>query len=165
MAALNYMTPAGYRSLREEYEMLFGVERPKLVEVISWAAGNGDRSENGDYIYGRKKLREIDRRINWISRRLKDAKVVDPGAQTDRTRIYFGATVILADEDGSEREVTLVGEDEAEPGRNRISWDSPIGRAIRGSTAGDVRRVTLPSGERELEIISVRYPEAPGRHQ
>lgn len=159
MDRVNHITVAGYRRLREEYEILFGVERPKLVETISWAAGNGDRSENGDYIYGRKRLREIDRRINWLSRRLKSAKVVDPAAQIERNRVYFGATVTFVDEEDNERSVTLVGEDETDPGLGRISWDSPIGRAIRGAVVGDVRRVRLPAGERELDILSIRYPD------
>lgn len=155
----NYITPDGYRRLREEYETLFGTERPKLVETISWAAANGDRSENGDYIYGRRKLREIDRRLGFLSRRMKEAKVVDPSAQPERGRVYFGATVTLVDEDDTERTLTLVGEDETDPAAGRISWNSPIGRAIRGAAVGDVRRVSLPAGERELEIVSIAYPE------
>lgn len=154
----NYITPAGYRALREEYEALFGTERPKLVETISWAAGNGDRSENGDYIYGRKRLREIDRRISFLSRRMKAACVVDPKAQEDRSRILFGATVTLADEDDNARVVTLVGEDEADASAGRVSWNSPIARAMRGAVIGDVRRVRLPSGEREYEVIAIDYP-------
>src|SRR4051794_17108353 len=154
----NYITPDGYRRLREEYEALFSDERPKLVETISWAAANGDRSENGDYIYGRKRLREIDRRLGWLSRRMKDAKVVDPAAQPERARVFFGATVTLADEDDRERTVTLVGEDETDASNGRIAWTSPIGRAIRGASVGDLRRVTLPGGERELEILSIVYP-------
>jgi transcription elongation factor GreB len=155
----NYITPDGYRRLREEYETLFSSERPKLVETISWAAANGDRSENGDYIYGRKKLREIDRRLGWLSRRMKEAKVVDPAAQPERSRIWFGATVTLADEEDKQRTVTLVGEDETDAANGRISWNSPIGRAIRGAAVGDLRRVTLPVGERELEIVSISYPQ------
>lgn len=154
----NYITPEGYRRLREEYEALFGTERPKLVETISWAAGNGDRSENGDYIYGRKKLREIDRRLGWLSRRMKAAQVVDASQQPERGKVYFGATVTLVDEDDKERVLTLVGEDETDAGAGRIAWTSPIGRAIRGAAVGDVRRVTLPSGERELEIVAISYP-------
>jgi transcription elongation factor GreB len=156
----NYITPAGYRALREEYEALYGGERPKIVEVISWAASNGDRSENGDYLYGRKRLREIDRRINFLSRRMKDAKVVDPAAQPDRSRIWFGATATLVDEEDEERVVTLVGEDETDAAAGRIAWTSPIGRAIKGAAVGDVRRVALPSGEREYEIVAIAYPEA-----
>ena len=155
----NYITPAGYRRLREEYEALYGGERPKLVETISWAAANGDRSENGDYIYGRKRLREVDRRINWLSKRMADAKVVDPAAQPERQRVWFGATVTLIDEQEVERIVTLVGEDETDAARGLISWSSPIGRAVRGAIVGDVRRVVLPAGERELEIVAISYPE------
>src|SRR3954471_24862767 len=128
-----FITPEGFARIRSEYEELFGTERPKLVETISWAAANGDRSENGDYIYGRKKLREIDRRLGFLSRRMKDAKVVDPAAQPERARIWFGATVALADEDDQRRTVTLVGEDETDVSAGRISWNSPIGRAIRGA--------------------------------
>jgi transcription elongation factor GreB len=154
----NHITPDGYRRLREEYEALYSIERPKLVETISWAASNGDRSENGDYLYGRKRLREIDRRINWLSKRMKDARVVDPGAQPDRGRVWFGATVTLVDEDDEERIVTLVGEDEADAGAGRISWQSPLGRAIRGAAVGDVRRVALPAGERDYEVAAISYP-------
>jgi len=156
----NYITPAGYRALREEYEALFAVERPQLVEVIGWAAGNGDRSENGDYIYGRKRLREIDRRINFLSKRMKAAKVIDPASHEERARVLFGAAVTLVDEGDAERIVTLVGEDEADAGAGRISWNSPIARAIRGAAIGDVRRVVLPSGEREYEIVAISYPES-----
>jgi transcription elongation factor GreB len=155
----NPITPEGYRRLREEYEQLFGEERPKLVETISWAAGNGDRSENGDYIYGRKRLREIDRRIGWLSRRMKAAQVIDPGQQPDRDRVFFGATVTLVDEHDKERTVTLVGEDETDAGNGRIAWTSPIGRAIHRASVGDVRRVTLPGGDRELEIVGIAYPD------
>jgi transcription elongation factor GreB len=156
----NYITPGGYRRLREEYEALYGVERPKLVETISWAAANGDRSENGDYIYGRKRLREVDRRINWLSKRMADAKVVDPADQPERQRVWFGATVTLVDEQDAERVVTLVGEDETDAARGLISWSSPIGRAVRGASVGDVRRVVLPAGERELEVTAISYPDA-----
>jgi len=154
----NYITPAGYTVLREEYELLLGSERPKLVEVISWAAGNGDRSENGDYIYGRKRLREIDRRLGWLSRRMKAAKVVDPAAQEDRSRVWFGACVTVADEEDVERVLTLVGDDETDAGNGRIGWNSPFARALRGAAIGDVRRVYLPAGEREYEVIAIVYP-------
>jgi transcription elongation factor GreB len=156
----NHITPAGYRALREEYEALFGVERPQLVETISWAAGNGDRSENGDYIYGRKRLREVDRRIGWLSKRMKNAVVVDPSKQPERGKVFFGATVTLADEDDNERVLTLVGEDETDAAAGRIAWTSPIGRAIHGAGVGDVRRVTLPGGEKEWEIVRVEYPQS-----
>jgi len=155
----NYITPAGYRALREEYEALFAGERPRLLETIAWAAANGDRSENADYQYGRRRLREIDRRINFLSRRMKAAKVTDPAAQPDKGRAWFGATVTLADEDDKERTVTLVGEDEADAGAGRISWHSPLARAIRGAAVGDVRRVALPAGEREYEVLAIAYPD------
>jgi len=154
----NYITPAGFAKLRTRYQELFSEERPRLVETISWAAGNGDRSENGDYIYGRKKLREIDRELNWLSRRLKDAKVVDPAAQPDQARVWFGATVTIVDDEDIERTVTLVGEDEADAGSGRISWKSPLARALRGASVGDVRRVDLPNGPREHEVLAIDYP-------
>lgn len=155
----NYITPAGYAALKAEYDALFAEERPKLVETIAWAAGNGDRSENGDYIYGRKRLREIDRRLGWLSKRMKAARVVDPAAQEDRSRIRFGATVTLADEDDNHRTLTLVGDDEADAGKGRVGWNSPIARAVRGAAVGDLRRVNLPAGEREFEILDIAYPE------
>jgi transcription elongation factor GreB len=155
----NYITPAGYAKLRARYQSLFSDERPRLVETISWAAGNGDRSENGDYIYGRKKLREIDRELNWLSRRMKEAKVVDPTAQPDRSKAWFGATVTIVDEDDVERTVTLVGEDEADADTGRISWKSPLARALRGAAVGDVRRVELPAGPREHEVLTISYPD------
>ena len=160
MEKTNYITPAGYRRLREEYEALFGVERPKIVETISWAAGNGDRSENGDYIYGRKRLREIDRRINFLSKRMAAANVLDPSAQKDRGRVWVGATVTLADEDDHERVITLVGEDETDASNGAVSWKSPIAVAVRGAAVGDVRRVRLPSGERDYEVVRIDYPTA-----
>lgn len=155
----NYITPDGFRRLREEYEALFAVERPKLVETISWAAGNGDRSENGDYIYGRKRLREIDRRITWLSKRMAKATVVNPASQSERGRVLFGATVTLVDEDDNERIITLVGEDEADATAGRVSWNSPIARAVRGAAVGDLRRVQLPVGEKEYEVLAIAYPE------
>lgn len=154
----NYITPTGYAALKAEYDTLLGIERPQLVDVISWAAGNGDRSENGDYIYGRKRLREIDRRLGFLSRRMKAAKIVDPAQQPDRDRIWFGATVTLADEDDGERVLTLVGDDEADAGAGRVGWNAPIARALRGASVGDLRRVVLPAGEREYEVMAVAYP-------
>lgn len=154
----NYITPEGYARMRERYEALFSIERPKLVETISWAAGNGDRSENGDYIYGRKKLREIDRELSHLSRRMKAAKVVDPAAQGDRGKVYFGATVTIADDDDAERTVTLVGEDEADASAGRISWRSPLAGALKGAAVGDVRRVSLPTGSKEWEVVGIKYP-------
>jgi transcription elongation factor GreB len=154
----NYITPAGFAALRAEYDRLFATERPALVETIAWAAGNGDRSENGDYIYGRKRLREIDRRLGWLSKRMKAARVIDPARQEDRSRIWFGATVTIADEDDTERTLTLVGDDEADAGAGRIGWNAPLARALRGAAVGDLRRVTLPAGEREYEIVAIAYP-------
>jgi transcription elongation factor GreB len=154
----NYITPAGYRALREEYEALYGGERPKLLETISWAAANGDRSENADYQYGRKRLREVDRRINFLARRMKAAKVTDPAQQPDKERVWFGATVTIADEDDQERIVTLVGEDEADAGTGRISFYSPLAIALRGATVGDLRRVQLPGGHKEMEVVAIAYP-------
>lgn len=153
----NYITPAGFSALRAEYDHLLGTERPAIVEVVSWAAGNGDRSENGDYLYGRKRMREIDRRLKFLALRLKAAKVVDPLAQPDKSRVYFGATVTLADEDDNQRIVTLIGDDEAEADKGRIGWNSPLARAIRGAAPGDLRRVTLPGGTKEWEIVDICY--------
>ena len=154
----NYITPAGYAALKAEYDALLGDERPRLVEVIAWAAGNGDRSENGDYIYGRKRLREIDRRLGWLSKRMKAARVVDPKMQEDRSRIFFGAMVTIADEDDRHRTLTLVGDDEADAGNGVIGWNSPFARALRGAAVGDLRKVALPAGEREYEVIAIVYP-------
>ena len=156
----NYITPSGYAALRQEYEALFAVERPKLVDTIAWAAGNGDRSENGDYIYGRKRLREIDRRLGWLSKRMKAAKVIDPARQEDRSKVWFGATVTIADEDDNERVLTLVGDDEADAGQGRVGWNAPLVRALRGAGIGDLRRVILPAAEREYEVIAITYPNA-----
>lgn len=160
MSQPNYITPAGHARLRAEYAKLFEVERPRIVEVVSWAAGNGDRSENGDYLYGRKRLREIDRALNHLSKRLKDAVVVDPAKQPDKTRVFFGATVTYVDEDDNERTVTLIGEDEADASAGRISWKSPIARTLRGAAVGDSRAVQLPGSVQEIEVLSISYPDA-----
>ncbi len=154
----NYISAAGYAALQAEYHALFAGERPRLVEVVSWAAGNGDRSENGDYLYGKKRLREIDRRLGWLSRRMKAAKVIDPAVQADRSRVWFGATVTVVDEDDQVRVLTLVGDDETDAGAGRIGWSAPLARALRGAAVGDVRRVELPSGEREYEVAEIDYP-------
>jgi len=153
----NYITPKGFAALRARYEDLFARERPKLVETVSWAAGNGDRSENGDYIYGKKRLREIDRELGWLSRRIKAAKVVDPAGQPDKSRVWFGATVTIADENDRHRTLSLVGDDEAEAEKGRVGWNSPIARALRGAAVGDLRRVTLPAGEIEYEVMEISY--------
>ncbi len=153
------ITPAGLAALRARYDHLLGTERPAIVEVVSWAAGNGDRSENGDYLYGRKRMREIDRELAHLARRMKALRPIDPAAQTDRRRVWFGATVTIADEDDNHRSLTLVGDDEQDAGAGLIGWSAPIARALRGASLGDLRRVTLPGGEKEWEVVAVRYPE------
>ena len=154
----NYITPAGLAALRARYDHLLGSERPEIVAIVSWAAGNGDRSENGDYIYGRKRMREIDRELAWLARRMKAARVVDPAQAPDRTRAWFGATVTIADEDDNHRTVTLVGDDEQDPSAGRIGWSAPLARALRGAAPGDLRTVRLPGGEKEWEVLAVAYP-------
>ena len=154
----NYITPEGLMALRARYRALFTDERPKLVEVVSWAAGNGDRSENGDYLYGKKRLREIDRELGWLSRRMKAAKAIDPADQPDKSRIWFGATATIIDDQERKRVLTLVGDDEQDASNGRIGWNSPIARALRGACVGDVRRVSLPAGEIEYEVIQIHYP-------
>ena len=154
-----FITAAGFAKLRSEYEELFGTERPKIVETIAWAAANGDRSENGDYIYGRKRLREIDRRISHLSRIMKAAKVVDPALQQSRDQVRFGATVELADDDDNRRTLTIVGDDEADAAEGRIGWGAPLARALIGARTGDERIVRLPAGEKSYEIVAIRYPD------
>lgn len=152
------ITPAGMAALRARYDHLLGTERPQIVEIVSWAAGNGDRSENGDYLYGRKRMREIDRELNHLARRMKTLRVVDPSAQTERGKVFFGASVELADEDDSRMTVTIVGDDEQDASSARIGWSAPLARALRGAAVGDLRTVRLPSGEKEWEIMSIDYP-------
>jgi transcription elongation factor GreB len=153
----NYMTPAGFAQLDAEFNQLWKVERPKLVETISWAASNGDRSENGDYIYGKKRLREVDRRIRFLSKRLENAEVVDPATREGTDQVFFGATVTVADQDGNESTYAIVGTDEADAGRGRIAWISPMARALLKAHEGDTVSVQTPDGRREVEIIDVRY--------
>ena len=160
-SATNPITPAGFAALRARYDHLLGSERPQIVEVVSWAAGNGDRSENGDYIYGRKRLREIDRELSHLARRMKAARVVDPAQQADRTRAFFGATVEIADEDDVRMAITFVGDDEQDASAGRIGWSSPMARALRGAAVGDLRRVRLPGGEKQWEVVSISFPVAP----
>jgi transcription elongation factor GreB len=155
-----FITPDGFARIRAEYDELFGVERPKLVETIAWAAANGDRSENGDYIYGRKRLRELDRRLSHLARIMKAAKVVDPAAQSARDQVRFGATVELADEDDNRRMLTIVGDDEADAGAGKIGWSAPLARALVGARTGDERIVRLPSGEKSYEVVAISYPPA-----
>ena len=154
----NYITPAGLAALRARYDHLLDTERPEIVAIVSWAAGNGDRSENGDYIYGRKRMREIDRELARLARRMKAAKVIDPAAQPDKARVWFGATVTIADEGDNRRTLTLVGDDEQDPAQDRIGWSAPIARALRGAAVGDLRTVRLPAGEKEWEVVAVGYP-------
>ena len=153
-----FITPQGFARIRAEYEQLFSSERPKLVDTIAWAAANGDRSENGDYIYGRKRLREIDRRLSYLSKVMKSAKVVDPARQEQRDTVRFGATIELADADDERRLITLVGEDEADASAGQVSWAAPIARALIGAKVGDERIVRLPAGEKSYEILKISYP-------
>ncbi len=153
----NYMTPRGHAAMRDELDHLFRVERPKVVEVVSWAAGNGDRSENGDYIYGKKRLREIDRRIRFLRKRLESAEVVDPTRQGNRDQVFFGATVTYAPEDEQEKTVTIVGVDEADLDQGKVSWVSPIARALLKAYEGDMVNVHTPKGPVPLEVIEIRY--------
>ena len=156
----NPITPAGFAALRARYDHLLGTERPAITEIVSWAAGNGDRSENGDYLYGRKRMREIDRELSHIARRMKAARVIDPAHQPDHTRVFFGATVTLADENDARRTVTLVGDDEQDADNARIGWSSPLARALRGAAVGDTRRVILPGGEKQWDLMGIDYPTA-----
>lgn len=154
----NYMTPAGYRALREEFERLVKVERPQLVETVAWAASNGDRSENGDYIYGKRRLREIDRRLRYLTKRLESAVVVDPREQTQTDRVFFGATVTIRDLDTETEETwQIVGVDEADAGEGKVSWIAPLARGLLKAELGDVVRIPTPGGVREVEIVDIRY--------
>jgi transcription elongation factor GreB len=155
--AKNYMTPTGHRRLQDELRLLMREERPKIVEVVAWAAGNGDRSENGDYIYGKKRLREIDRRIRFLTKRLEAAEVVDPARQTRRDQVFFGATVTYVDPRGGEKTVTIVGIDEADLERGQVSWVSPIARALLKAQEGDVVALRTPAGVEEIEVLEIRY--------
>jgi len=154
----NPITPAGLAALKARYDHLLGKERPEIVAIVSWAAGNGDRSENGDYIYGRKRMREIDRELAHLAKRMKASRVVDPAQQPDTSRAWFGATVTIADEDDNEKVLTLVGDDEQDASAGRIGWSAPIARALRGAAVGDLRRVRLPGGEKEWEVVAIGYP-------
>lgn len=153
----NYMTQDGHRLMREEFERLVKVERPELVKVVSWAAGNGDRSENGDYIYGKKKLREMDKRIRFLTKRLENAVVVDPAEQENVEQVFFGARVTIYDADGSEATYQIVGIDEANASEGRISWISPLAKALMKAREGDLVRFHSPAGLREIEIVEIRY--------
>ncbi len=154
----NYITPAGYRRLREELMNLLDVERPKVVEVVSWAAKNGDRSENGDYLYGKKRLREIDRRIRFLTKRLDIAEVADPSAHHGNDQIFFGATVTYANSKGEERTVTIKGIDESDNLAGEVSWISPVARALLKAREGDEVTLVTPAGPQTIEVLAVRYP-------
>ena len=162
--AENLITAAGLAALKARYDHLLGSERPEIVAIVSWAAGNGDRSENGDYIYGRKRMREIDRELAWLARRMMAARVVDPAQAPDKTRAWFGATVTIAPVDSGsddvEHVVTLVGDDEQDPSAGRIGWSAPLARALRGAAVGDLRTVRLPACEKEWEVLAIEYPAA-----
>jgi transcription elongation factor GreB len=153
----NYVTPAGYQRLKDELDRLWKIERPALVQTIAWAASNGDRSENGDYIYGKKRLREIDRRIRFLSKRLENAVVVDPSQRGTCEQVFFGATVTVCGSDGAERTYSIVGVDEAEPARGLISWVSPLARALFKAREGDAVALSVPGGVEELEVVEVVY--------
>lgn len=158
-SAPRFMTAAGFAKLRAEYDSLLSVERPKIVETVAWAASLGDRSENADYLYGRKRLREIDRRLAHLARLMKSARVVDPSAQPARDEVRFGATVELADEDDRRRTVTIIGDDEADAAQGRIGWSAPLARALVGARVGDERIVRLPAGEKSYAILAISYPD------
>jgi len=156
----NYITPAGYARLRAELLDLIDNERPKVVEVVHWAASNGDRSENGDYLYGKKRLREIDRRIRFLTKRLEIAEVADPALHHGHDQVFFGATVTYAEADGAERTVTIKGIDEADSLKGEVSWISPIARTLLKSRVGDELKLVTPAGVIDIEVLDVRYPAA-----
>lgn len=158
----NYMTPAGYARLRAELLELIDTERPKIVDVVHWAASNGDRSENGDYLYGKKRLREIDRRIRFLTKRLEIAEVVDPSLHYGKDQIFFGATVTYADDEGVERTVRIMGIDESDSAAGDVSWISPIARTLLKAREGDVLKLVTPERVREIEVLEVRYPAPQG---
>ncbi len=151
------ITPSGMAALKARYDQLLGKERPEIVEIVSWAAGNGDRSENGDYLYGRKRMREIDRELGYLAKRMKVCRVVDPANQPDKARVFFGARVELADEDDARQNVQLVGDDEQNASEGRIGWNSPLAKALKGASIGDLRTVRLPGGLKEWEVMAIDY--------
>jgi transcription elongation factor GreB len=157
----NYMTPAGWRRMRDEVAWLVKTERPNVTSVVSWAAKLGDRSENADYQYGKKRLREIDRRIRYLTKRLEAAEVVDPATREDTDQVFFGATVTYATRRGEEQTVRIVGIDEMDPGRHYVSWISPVARALIKAREGDTVNLHTPAGDQEIEIVAVRYEEIP----
>jgi transcription elongation factor GreB len=157
----NYLTPAGWRRMRDELTWLVKTERPNVTSVVSWAAKLGDRSENADYQYGKKRLREIDRRIRYLTKRLEAAEVVDPATREDTDQVFFGATVTYVSSQGGEQTVRIVGIDEMDPGRHYVSWISPVARALIKAREGDTVHLRTPAGDQELEIVEVRYEEIP----
>jgi len=157
----NYMTPTGYAGLRAELLDLMDNERPRVVEIVHWAASNGDRSENGDYLYGKKRLREIDRRIRFLTQRLEIAEIVEPSVHAGSEQVFFGATVRFLDDEGAERTITIMGIDEADSSQGQVSWVSPVARALLKARVGDEVTLPTPSGLRLLEVLEVRYPSAP----
>lgn len=157
--AKNYVTPPGFARLQEELQLLVRVERPKVVETVAWAAGNGDRSENGDYIYGKQRLREIDRRIRFLTKRLEIAQVVDPAQQRNRDQVFFGASVCYANAKGIEKTITIVGIDEADSNIGRVSWVSPIARALLKAREGDTVELATPNGPEAIEVVTITYPD------
>ena len=156
----NYITPEGYERLRGELLQLIDIERPKVVDIVHWAASNGDRSENGDYLYGKKRLREIDRRIRFLTKRLEIASVVDPSVHQGSDQVFFGATVSYVDDTGEERTVTILGTDEAESTQGQVSWVSPVAQSLLKARVGDEVLLSTPAGQRLLEVLHVNYPEA-----
>jgi len=157
----NYMTPAGWRRMRDELSWLVKTERPNVTSVVSWAAKLGDRSENADYQYGKKRLREIDRRIRYLTKRLEAAEVVDPATREDTDQVFFGATVTFATREGNEQTVRIVGIDEMDPGKHYVSWVSPVARALIKAREGDTVNLRTPAGDQDIEILEVRYEEIP----
>lgn len=153
----NYITPKGYQQLKDEFDQLWKADRPEVVKIVSWAASNGDRSENGDYIYGKRRLREIDRRLRFLSRRLDNAEVIDPEQRGECDQIFFGATVTVCNLRGEEQTYSIVGIDEAEPGRGWISWISPLAKALLKAREGDVVSLQTPGGLEELEVVKICY--------
>jgi len=156
----NYITPEGHRRMQDELRRLAREERPKTVDIVAWAAGNGDRSENGDYLYGKQRLREIDRRIRFLTKRLESAEVVDPRRQTRRDQAFFGASVTYANQHGAEKTVTIVGIDEADLERGQVSWISPIARALLKAHEGDIVELRTPTGPEQIEVLEIRYGDA-----
>lgn len=153
----NYITPAGFRRMQDELKHLQSTERPRVVEIVAWAAGNGDRSENGDYIYGKQRLREIDRRCRFLLKRMEAAEVVDPARQQHLDRVFFGATVTYANKEGDERTVTIVGVDEVDADNGRVSWISPIARALMKAQEGEIVELRTPHGPEPIEVVEIRY--------